>query len=463
VSCWEILDLSPNASKKEIKRRYSQLVKQYHPEEYPEKFSEIRSAYEVALASIQTHKPPPSDVSSYQQHGYQVEAVNYQSKHSEDIARKSQQDDEKKEVENFIEHEKTKLSHLCDLIDSLIENKNRNKWSSWQIVLEKNDLLHHGAKTYFEKYIFDALMKLAITEQISSHIFRKINEYFGWLQDYTRLLAMADNDDADYFAYLVKHAAAEEPLQPADPSEHYNDKQQRQHYVEMILADPSEDPNVKEFFEKERNQLLALCAQLDRIIKHNPNDWSLWQAVLVDHGLQTQTAQQYFEYYIFHLLIKLSMEKKLSPIVVKQVETTFYWLNDPERLRSMGSKSTIEYYQTIIDCAYFKEKGIAPTSANVKKKPKPKQAKEDDGFWLIKMMVMAGILRALANLFYSVDFEQVVQNTIKGVQSSYHNFFHDEKYLELKVISQEGLLDNETYLGYIAKSVQNAKLGSPTI
>ena len=43
---YEILELSPNASSDDIKRAYFKLVRRYSPEQNPERFQEIREAYE---------------------------------------------------------------------------------------------------------------------------------------------------------------------------------------------------------------------------------------------------------------------------------------------------------------------------------------------------------------------------------------------------------------------------------
>lgn len=41
-----ILGISPDATERELKRAYAQLLKQFHPEEYPEEFRRIHEAYE---------------------------------------------------------------------------------------------------------------------------------------------------------------------------------------------------------------------------------------------------------------------------------------------------------------------------------------------------------------------------------------------------------------------------------
>ena len=49
MNAWEILGIEPTSDKKTIKRAYAKLLKQYHPEENPEKFKQIQAAYQQCL------------------------------------------------------------------------------------------------------------------------------------------------------------------------------------------------------------------------------------------------------------------------------------------------------------------------------------------------------------------------------------------------------------------------------
>lgn len=53
MNAWEILGIEPTSDKKTIKRAYAKLLKQYHPEENPEKFKKIQAAYQQCLHSDQ--------------------------------------------------------------------------------------------------------------------------------------------------------------------------------------------------------------------------------------------------------------------------------------------------------------------------------------------------------------------------------------------------------------------------
>lgn len=53
MNAWETLGIEPTSDKKTIKRAYAKLLKQYHPEENPEKFKQIQAAYQQCLHSDQ--------------------------------------------------------------------------------------------------------------------------------------------------------------------------------------------------------------------------------------------------------------------------------------------------------------------------------------------------------------------------------------------------------------------------
>ncbi len=64
MKCFTILGLESGADERQIRRAYAVLLKQHHPEDEPEKFREIRTAYEAALAAARKahahHPPQPS-------------------------------------------------------------------------------------------------------------------------------------------------------------------------------------------------------------------------------------------------------------------------------------------------------------------------------------------------------------------------------------------------------------------
>lgn len=62
---YQILGIAENADPKEIKRAYFRLVRQYSPETDPERFQEIREAYEHLTAPKQESAEREENTLSY--------------------------------------------------------------------------------------------------------------------------------------------------------------------------------------------------------------------------------------------------------------------------------------------------------------------------------------------------------------------------------------------------------------
>lgn len=59
---WEILEIAPTDSKRDIRRAYSACLKKYHPEEEPEKFQMVKDAYELVMENLRNqHKDASID------------------------------------------------------------------------------------------------------------------------------------------------------------------------------------------------------------------------------------------------------------------------------------------------------------------------------------------------------------------------------------------------------------------
>lgn len=55
---WQLLGVEPGSDRKTIKRAYTRLLKEVHPEEKPDEFMQLRQAYEWALSTLETSPQP---------------------------------------------------------------------------------------------------------------------------------------------------------------------------------------------------------------------------------------------------------------------------------------------------------------------------------------------------------------------------------------------------------------------
>lgn len=58
VSPWQLLGVEPGSDRKTIKRAYTRLLKDVHPEEKPDEFMQLRQAYEWALSTLDAPQQP---------------------------------------------------------------------------------------------------------------------------------------------------------------------------------------------------------------------------------------------------------------------------------------------------------------------------------------------------------------------------------------------------------------------
>lgn len=92
---WDILAIPPTTNRREIQKAYAKLAKRYHPEEEPEKFQELQSAYQLALATLGSNQsfvqqssrsfnPPTSDKPAFQETEDNKSGFNQSYSHSYD-------------------------------------------------------------------------------------------------------------------------------------------------------------------------------------------------------------------------------------------------------------------------------------------------------------------------------------------------------------------------------------------
>ena len=53
---WEILQIESTTDEKAIKKAYAKLSREYHPQEHPEEFKNLKAAYKEAINYAKRHK-----------------------------------------------------------------------------------------------------------------------------------------------------------------------------------------------------------------------------------------------------------------------------------------------------------------------------------------------------------------------------------------------------------------------
>ncbi|WP_295758763.1 DnaJ domain-containing protein [uncultured Holdemanella sp.] len=122
MNAWEVLEIEPTSDKKEIKKAYARLLKQYHPEENPEEFKQIQAAYQQCL-----HQDQEIESASFEQNKQNIKTQPISTKEDTIIPPPIPK------VETlFVQNEKDVVSYL-DILN-MIQKKIPKKIDSKEII-----------------------------------------------------------------------------------------------------------------------------------------------------------------------------------------------------------------------------------------------------------------------------------------------------------------------------------------
>ena len=154
---FQILEIEPTEDKRSIRKAYARLVKQYHPEEQPEKWKEIHDAYEAALHmaehGIPLHGPyttpeqpvlnegdgpekrPPDRPQDERREQNEQEEMNALFERVNDIAsgQREQRQRQKKEAQD------ERIGQIIKIVTDLLE-KEMFSQKTWSILLEQESI-----------------------------------------------------------------------------------------------------------------------------------------------------------------------------------------------------------------------------------------------------------------------------------------------------------------------------------
>ena len=183
---WEILDLEPGATKKEIKRQYAKLSKECHPEEKPEEFERLHQAYRTAmkLCDDKAGKDVQLDLSNNNYEGnaqiMQLEESEKTSVPSTDssssLLDKLNQNDEN-DLEAYVN-----TGIIRTILDTLSDKKRRNKPAVWQEIFLSEEFLCEQFREIFAygmEYVFRNIPKVENVNEVPSAFLTELAIAYG--------------------------------------------------------------------------------------------------------------------------------------------------------------------------------------------------------------------------------------------------------------------------------------------
>lgn len=169
MNAWEVLEIEPTSDKKEIKKAYARLLKQYHPEENPEEFKQIQAAYQQCL-----HQDQEIESASFEQNKQNIKTQPISTKEDTIIPPPIPK------VETlFVQNEKDVVSYL-DILN-MIQKKLPKKIGSKEIidVFTDSKIMHYLEDELFCRRLEDIFLsrKLKYIKNSRDPIYMYLGKY----------------------------------------------------------------------------------------------------------------------------------------------------------------------------------------------------------------------------------------------------------------------------------------------
>ena len=190
---WEILGIKPTHDVKTIRKRYSELVKLYHPEDQPEIYQQIVEAYQSALREARFNRTRQETV------GNETSPIQDFSRQEEKIVTSPLNFETLSEESTA--HESNASSHVLDFSDYLeseymIRNAIESIVGNPDYTVEEQE---HLWQQFFNQYRYDMSTVQSVLEEMDVYIFNKPEQFsiiIPLLEDYI--------PDYKYWGYYYK-------------------------------------------------------------------------------------------------------------------------------------------------------------------------------------------------------------------------------------------------------------------
>lgn len=273
MSCWEILGIEPDADKKAIKIAYSKLLKTTRPDEDPEGFNRLHSAYKTALDAVTNPKSPSlarSKPANFDTAPVDADQTSSSTSFVSPTAIEPQaSNDHRDELNDEFEQEWYRFAALVNQI--MDEQHTTNQTDTWDAALKSPLLTDLRQKQRAGDYVFDAISSknvLSLNDDklyVESDTLNRLNTYFSWGANWAQLSEKFSQERLD--AVLPYLAAEEIPAAPKEARPHVVSTLTT--YITSLLAIGAGFLNLNLFIVV---SLLAIPATINRVYTRK------WQA-----------------------------------------------------------------------------------------------------------------------------------------------------------------------------------------
>lgn len=234
MSCWDILGIDSSADKKKIKIAYSKLLKTCRPDDDPEGFQRLHSAYKLALSEANSSHTPQTRAND-SDHLKSSQVVDYDARTelestalpeptAERLALKTNvplNNAKQNELGDELENE---WHHFVSLVDDAMrDQQTANEMNSWENVVKSPLITDLLLKDSASDYVFDAIsMKNMLylnndKMYVESGTLNHLNAFFSWRANWEHLDKIFDHARLDAVLPFLDEEEKHETPQEAQP------------------------------------------------------------------------------------------------------------------------------------------------------------------------------------------------------------------------------------------------------
>ena len=186
---WELLETEPTRDKREIKRAYARAVKKYHPEENPEAFQKVYSAYKQAVdlagkpekifsfsgeGRRHTEEPQGEEIFQFEIHIDQKQQQGQEEPPEEQQEPEGESEEEKRIHKLFLEMKEKREKEFSIF---------RQKWH-WYLANQEKDGAQKEMRSYMKTHWFlDIMEEPAVISQLAAGFDRYCRAKSGALKE----------------------------------------------------------------------------------------------------------------------------------------------------------------------------------------------------------------------------------------------------------------------------------------
>jgi len=189
MNCWKILGIEPDADKKSIKIAYSRLLKVTRPDDDPEGFERLHSAYKAALKATDS-----TQASTILEPGSDIDLAISPEPAEVISPEETTSASDPTNPDSFSEEYEAEWNHFESLVDEAVQDQHSaNVISSWENVVNSPLVTDLQFKDRASCYVFDVVSEKNVlslesdTLYVDSGALNHLNAHFSWGANWNQL------------------------------------------------------------------------------------------------------------------------------------------------------------------------------------------------------------------------------------------------------------------------------------